>query len=83
MFSRELINAGHTRRFTVRSRQSEGWELLVEDDDVVVRQTQFRDWHRVERALNAIDRETNELQAHGWMLTSAEALGRADQSTKR
>ena len=82
MFSRELSNAGHTRRFTVRNRQRDGWELLIEDDDVVVRQTTMHDWHRVERALNAIDRETDELTSVGWMLTSTDALA-TDHSTKR
>ncbi len=37
------------RRCTV-TRTAQGWQVREEDSDVV-RQTTYRDWHRVERAV--------------------------------
>jgi hypothetical protein len=66
MFTKTLIQAGHVRRFVVSTRQACGWEVRVEQDREIVRQSQYRDWHRVERALGAIEREVGELVAQGW-----------------
>jgi hypothetical protein len=81
MFSRELSFAGHTRRFVLHALPSEGWEVRIEQDDRVVRQVRYDDWHRVERALNAVEREVMVLQENGWQMVSG-AFG-LDQSTKR
>ena len=81
MFLRELSLSGHTRRFTVSALPSEGWEMRVEEDDRLVRQTHFSDWHRVERALSAVEREVRALQDLGWQVGSG-ALA-MDQSTNR
>src|SRR5688572_33484171 len=56
MFSRELILAGHSRRFIVTPSTSSGWELKVVSDRDVVRQAFYSDWHRLERAMSAIKR---------------------------
>ena len=66
MFSRTLTHSGHIRQFIVRARRAAGWEVRVEQDRQVVRQAQYRDWHRLERALGAIEREVGELVAQGW-----------------
>ena len=80
MFSHELSLAGHTRRFIFSSMPSAGWEVRIEEDDRVVRRTQYSDWHRVERALSAVEREVRTLQQLGWRLATASL---ADQSTNR
>ena len=81
MFFRELSLSGHTRRFLLHALPSEGWEVRVEQDDTVVRQVRYSDWHRVERALHAVEREVVSLQEKGWQMMTG-AL-RFDQSTKR
>jgi hypothetical protein len=66
MFSKTLTQAGHVRRFIVRARRARGWEVRIEQDREIVRQTAYRDWHRLERAIGALEREVNELVAQGW-----------------
>jgi hypothetical protein len=81
MFSRELSFSGHTRRFTVSAMPSDGWEMRVEEDDRLVRRAHYNDWHRVERALSAMQREVLALQQMGWQPASVAVA--ADQSTNR
>ena len=81
MFSQELSLAGHTRRFIFTATPTAGWEMRVEEDDRVLRRSQFSDWHRVERALAATEREVRSLVAIGWQPGGA-ALS-VDQPTKR
>jgi hypothetical protein len=69
MFATELTQAGHTRRFTITHAGPSGWEVRVEQDDSVVRQVCYSDWHRVERAFNAIAAQVSELKACGWRET--------------
>jgi hypothetical protein len=54
MVTREHTLSGHTRRFTV-TRGTVGWEVREEQDSQTVRLTTYRDWHRVERALQMFD----------------------------
>jgi hypothetical protein len=56
MVTREHKDAGLVKRFTVtRSTVGMGWDVREEHGNEVVRQVQYRDWHRVERALQAFD----------------------------
>jgi hypothetical protein len=66
MFTKELRQSGHVRRFTIREFSGDGWEVREEEDALVVRSSRYRDWHRVERALTIIDRQVAELEARGW-----------------
>jgi hypothetical protein len=66
MFTRELRQAGHIRRFIIREGAREGWEVREEADSEVVSHTHYRDWHRVERAKARIDLQVLELEARGW-----------------
>jgi hypothetical protein len=66
MFTKELRQAGHVRRFTIRESAGEGWEVREEQDSQLVRQVQYRDWHRVERARMRIDEQVSELEDRGW-----------------
>jgi hypothetical protein len=72
MFTQELTNAGHVRRFEIRSEGADGWEMRVEQDSAIVRRQRFTDWHRVERALTRVALEVAELQSAGWTLRTAE-----------
>lgn len=81
MFTREFTLADHSRRFTVSPSDAGGWELRVTEDRAVVRRTYFTDWHRVERAMNAIEREMSELVAKGWRVS--ERGGDEGYSTNR
>jgi hypothetical protein len=66
MFDAELSYAGHSRRFTIDQAPLGGWELKIEEDHAVVSRVLYTDWHRVERALNAVARRVSELEAGGW-----------------
>jgi hypothetical protein len=82
MFSTRLTCAGRTRSFIVRSLQADGWEMTIEEDSRLLRRVRYTDWHRVERALAAIDRDIRALTELGWRVTS-EARGTVAQSTNR
>ena len=66
MFSKTLVHSGHVRQFIVQARRASGWEVRVEQDRQVVRRSEYRDWHRLERAITAIEREVGDLVAQGW-----------------
>ncbi|MGE0591978.1 MAG: hypothetical protein AB7G23_02495 [Vicinamibacterales bacterium] len=66
MYQRELRNAAHTWRFTIRQADAVGWEIREERDSQVVRQVVYDDWHRVERARMAFAVEAAVLQETGW-----------------
>ena len=66
MFSKTLTFHGQRRRFAIRALAASGWELRVEHDSRVVRRMHYSDWHRVERAVDAIEREMRDLEARGW-----------------
>ena len=66
MFAKELIQAGHTRRFIVSEAGEAGWEFREEQDSRIVRRVHYTDWHRVERALSAIRKRVSELEDAGW-----------------
>jgi hypothetical protein len=68
MFSKELKQAGHVKRFTIREAPGAGWEVREEADSQLVRVMQYRDWHRVERARMRIEGEVMNLQDQGWRL---------------
>ena len=66
MFTKELTQAGHIRRFTITEAQGEGWEVREEEDSKLVRRVQYRDWHRVERARMRIAEQVSDLENRGW-----------------
>lgn len=79
MFNTELSYAGHSRRFVLGHLPLGGWELLIEEDHAVVSRVRYTDWHRVERALDAITRRVSELEASGWRaLPVGESATRVD-----
>ena len=81
MFTREFTLADHSRRFTVAPSDTGGWELRVVEDRALVRRTYFSDWHRVERAMGALQQEMSELISQGWHVT--DQVGDDVHSTNR
>jgi hypothetical protein len=75
MFEKELIQAGHTRRFTVSEAGNLGWEVTVEQDSRIVRRVCYTDWHRVERALSVIAEQVSQLQEAGWQEPASQSYG--------
>jgi hypothetical protein len=67
MFAKELHQAGHTRKFSITDRGNAGWEVRDVQDDRVLKEICYTDWHRVERALIRFDREIDELRRQGWV----------------
>jgi len=67
MFTKQLTHAGQVRRFSIVTDEGgDGWEVRIEQDSTIVRQTRYADWHRVERALLLIEQEVSELEGLGW-----------------
>ena len=70
MFTKELTNAGHRRRFSISSRGDEGWEVRDVQDEQVLKQVCYTDWHRVERAQQMFNLIIDELENDGWAAVS-------------
>lgn len=66
MFDKELHQEGHTRRFSIRERGGDGWEVRDEQDNRVLKEVCYTDWHRVERALSVFTLQIDELESRGW-----------------
>ncbi|MEO6236658.1 MAG: hypothetical protein ABIQ52_06630 [Vicinamibacterales bacterium] len=66
MFDKELRQEGHTRRFSIRERGGDGWEVRAEQDNRVLKEVCYTDWHRVERALSVFTLQIDELESRGW-----------------
>ena len=54
MFTKEFVSAGHTTRVTI-TRDVQGWQIQEERDSAIVKHMHYGDWHRVERALQALE----------------------------
>jgi len=61
MFTSELTESGHTRCFSV-TRSGAGWEVREEYEHEVIRTATYRDWHRVERAMELFERKRRAAQ---------------------
>ena len=81
MYSITLQLAEHVKQYSIYPRRSEGWIVALEEDRTMIRQTCYRDWHRVERAAAMVRLEVADLIARGWELRRLrdEALGGADR----
>ena len=66
MFNKELRFAGHVKCFLISRLGRDGWEVREEQDQQVVKQVRYTDWHRVERALGLFNLEIGELESQGW-----------------
>jgi hypothetical protein len=66
MYERQLRHAGHTRRYEI-NESGGAWNVRALVDADVVKHVRYDDWHRVERARYAFDREVVSLQDAGWV----------------
>lgn len=66
MFAKELRQAGHIRKFSITERGGDGWEVREIQDDRVLKQICYTDWHRVERALHVFTIQIGDLERQGW-----------------
>lgn len=64
-FTKSLRHEQHTRRYVIVPSHT-GWDVREELDSRVVRQANYTDWHRVERARRAFTIEVRDLQSKGW-----------------
>jgi len=71
MFAKELRQQGHTRKFSIEDRGRDGWEVREEQDDRILKQVRYTDWHRVERALSIFHLQIGELEGRGWSAQGA------------
>jgi hypothetical protein len=55
MTTNQPIQHGDDHRRVTVTRHSTGWVVREEYESRIVRQTTYRDWHRVERALHVFD----------------------------
>ena len=65
MYTRVLRKLAHTKKFTI-SQAGEGWRVCEEEDSRLVLSVRYKDWHRVERALETFANKAKSLQQHGW-----------------
>ena len=61
-----LVRADHVRSFQVRRASPTGWEASEREDQRIVQQRRYTDWHRVELTLRRYTREIAELREQGW-----------------
>ena len=66
MYAKELTQAGHIRKFSITDKGNAGWEVRDVQDDRVLKQICYTDWHRVERALSMFNLQIDELESKGW-----------------
>lgn len=66
MFAKELQQAGHTRKFSIVDKGNAGWEVRDVQDDRVLKEICYTDWHRVERAMSMFAIQIDELESKGW-----------------
>jgi hypothetical protein len=71
MFAKELRQEGHTRKFSIKDRGRDGWEVREEQDDQVLKQVCYTDWHRVERAMSVFHLQIVELEGLGWSVAES------------
>jgi hypothetical protein len=66
MYTRLLRKSVHTKKFTISQDQHEGWEVSEEEDSRLVLSVRYKDWHRVERAMQTFADKANSLRQRGW-----------------
>jgi hypothetical protein len=65
MYTRLLRKLAHTKKFTISDEQ-EGWQVSEEEDSQLVLSVRYKDWHRVERAMQTFANKAKSLQQCGW-----------------
>jgi hypothetical protein len=65
MYTRLLRKSPHIRRFTI-SEEHGGWRVSEEEDSRLVLSVCYKDWHRVERAMQTFANKAKSLRERGW-----------------
>jgi hypothetical protein len=66
VFDRTLVRADHFRSFRVHPAPHIGWDASERQDDALVDQQHYSDWHRVEQAVRRFRQHIAELVSAGW-----------------
>ena len=66
MYTRLLRKSVHTKKFTISHDRQEGWEVSEEEDSRLVLSVRYKDWHRVERAMQTFAEKAKSLRQRGW-----------------
>ena len=66
MYTRLLRKSVHTKKFTISRDPQLGWNVSEEEDSQLVVSVRYRDWHRVERAIETFANKARALRQHGW-----------------
>lgn len=67
MFEINLVSRDfRVRHYAVVPAGTDGWEVTIEEGAQVERHEMQADWHRVERTLDRVRREVDDLVARGW-----------------
>jgi hypothetical protein len=69
LFAARLVLDDLVRSFQVRPALPAGWEAAEYENQRMVYQQHYADWHRVELALVRFRREIAELRSRGWLDT--------------
>jgi hypothetical protein len=69
VFSKTLVRSRHVRYFEIDALPASGWIASEREDERVVQQRRYTDWHRVERAAKIFMREVANLRRQGWLET--------------
>ncbi len=77
MFCIRLLHNQHVREHSIVPVNPFGWEIKLEEDRELTRHVRYHDWHRVERALAAFEREVSELRSRGWVEDGPAPVDRA------
>lgn len=67
VFRKTLVRAPHVRSFEINLLPAAGWEVSEREDQRVVQQRRYNDWHRVERAVLRFTRDVSDLRRQGWL----------------
>ena len=65
LLTARLVRADRVRSYHIRPT-STGWEASAREDEGLVQERTYFDWHRVERTLQRFRDEIAELRAQGW-----------------
>lgn len=80
---RQLTKGSSVRTFVIAAGVRAGWELQDWFGDKIVRRLDLTDWHRVERATLALEREVRSLTAQGWTESYSNSVEAVAGSTNR
>jgi hypothetical protein len=64
--NRQLVNDTHKRRLLV-THDANGWSLIEQHDETVLRSLRRQRWQPVEREIQQFELTANELKRRGWI----------------